>query len=258
MNDAVEKDSKEFRVLVVEDDELFIRLLQIRLKSWKPNVAVDIAQSLVEAERLLSIPSRHYELVILDQMLPDGMGSELFGHPRLQFTAVLAVSADPSPIIPGAAIEAGAQHFLGKKQVSEPLFIPLINAIIQRKKIEEQLIKARIEESRLSTIKVLLSTLRHEINNPLGAVLGGAYLIRARGGLESDQQDPLRLIEESSHRIRHVIEQLCEAAQLEEVTKGQERVFHVPGDTPWEEQTRLAHERALERRRLTQDTEEDD
>ena len=118
--------------------------------------------------------------------------------------------------------------------MSEPLFIPLVLALIERKKLEQELLTARIKQSRMESIKLLLGTLRHEINNPLGAVLGGAYIMRLSGQLGADQAEALRLIEASGNRIKHVIKELCEAAELEEVTKGSEQVFHVPGDPDWE------------------------
>ena len=87
----------------------------------------------------------------------------------------------------------------------------------------------------MESIKTLIGTLRHEINNPLGAVLGGAYIIKSAGRLGSQQKEALKLIEESGKRITTVLNSLCEAAELEEVTKGQEQVFHVPGDPAWDQ-----------------------
>ena len=66
-----------------------------------------------------------------------------------------------------------------------------------------------------------------------GAVLGGAYLLKTGGSLAEEQREALRLIEASGHRIKHVIQQLCDAADLEEVIKGQEAVFQIPGDPTW-------------------------
>lgn len=242
----------KFTTLIVDDDDNFATLLRIRLKAWQPNISIDHAGSLDEARDHLSRFDREYDLVILDHNLPDGHGSELFDYPPLANSTVLAVSADDAPELPGVAIKAGAQHFLGKRQVSEPLFIPLLEALIQRKQMEKELIQNRIEENKMRTIRILLATLRHEINNPLGAVLGGTYLLKCRGDLRNDQKEALRLIEESSHRIKHVIERLCDATELdelEEVVKGQEMVYHVPGDISWEEQSRMAEERARERAR---------
>ena len=65
-------------------------------------------------------------------------------------------------------------------------------------------------------------------------MLGGAYLLRTSENLQSEQNDAIRLIEASGNRIKHVLNQLCETAEIEEVTKGQEQVFQIPGDPSWE------------------------
>ena len=223
------------RALIVEDDKQFRKVLELRLNSWRTDIDITYAGSLSEARAILDSGEEAFRLVILDQHLPDGMGPELFEHPALEQSAVLAVSADDSPELPAEAVKAGAQHFLGKRQVSAPLFIPLLQALIERKELEAELLQSKLAQSRMDTIRVLLRTLRHEINNPLGAVLGGAYLVRSSGELQEEQQKALRLIEQSGNRIKHVIQQLCETADLEEVIKGREQVFQVPGDPKWDE-----------------------
>ena len=110
------------------------------------------------------------------------------------------------------------------------LLIPLLEAMLARKKLEKELSLAKLKQLKTQTIKMLVSTLRHEINNPLGAVLGGTYLVRNSGGLSTEQTEALKLIEASGNRIKHVLNQLCEAVEVQEVTKAQEQIFHVPGD----------------------------
>jgi len=219
--------------LIVEDDETFARILEIKLRGWRRDIELRIANCIAQALEYLEDKNNSFSFVILDQHLPDGLGSVLFNHPALDGTTVLAVSADSAPDLPGKAVIAGAQHFLQKSQATEALFIPLLEALLERKALEKQLLANKLHDSELRTIKILLATLRHEINNPLGAVLGGTYLLKQKGDLLDDQIEALRLIEASSHRIKHVIDKLCETARLEEVIKGQEPVFQVPGDKPW-------------------------
>lgn len=221
------------KTLIVDDDTKFRKLVEIRLRSWRKDIDITLADDLAHARRILDEPGQRFSLIVLDQHLPDGMGPTLFDHPVVQQAAVLAVSADAAPELPANAVKAGAQHFLGKRQISEPLFIPLVEALVERKELEAEVLESRLRKSRMDTIKVLLGTLRHEINNPLGAVLGGTYLMRSSGELDAEQREVLRLIEESGNRIKHVLQQLCETAELEEVTKGQEQVFHIPGDPEW-------------------------
>ena len=221
-------------VLIIEDDVNFQKVVELRLKNWQPNIQLKFADTLAAARNYLEDKNLTFSLAILDQHLPDGLGSTLATHPTMQTMTVLAVSADEAPELPARAMLAGAGHFLNKRQVSEPLFIPLIEALLERKQLEAELLKTKLKQSRLDTIKVLLNTLRHEINNPLGAVMGGAFLLRTKGNLETEQSEAIRLIEASGNRIKHVLNQLCQTAEIEQVTKGQEQVFQVPGDPSWE------------------------
>ena len=221
-------------VLIVDDDQQFRRIVELRLAGWREDLKIVIAENLTQARQILDLADAPFTIVILDQHLPDGLGVELLDHPLVKDASVLAVSADETPEVPVRAVRAGAQHFLSKRQVTTPLFLPLLDALIERKLLEQELIRTRIQQSRMETIKMLLRTLRHEINNPLGAVLGGAYLVRSGGTLSDEQTRALKLIEQSGNRIKHVIEQLCETAELEAVTKGREEVFQVPGDPAWE------------------------
>jgi len=222
----------DLTVLIVDDDESFRRLVQIRLQDWNPDVFIITAGTLAEAANKLD--SSNFKLVILDQHLPDGMSSD-FHHPGLAEATVLAVSSDEAPDIPAKAVMSGAQHFLGKRQISDALLIPLIEALLQRKELEKKVLDAKIQESKMDSIQRLLTTLKHEINNPLGAVLGGTYLIKSYGSLDEEQQKALDLVDESGKRIKHVLSQLCDAAELEAVDKASEEVFQIPGDKPWED-----------------------
>lgn len=224
--------------LIVEDDTAFLKLLELRLKAWQPDIKIQHTPSIADARKFLDQNSTAVDLVILDQHLPDGMGSELLTHPGIGSATVLALSSDEAPDLPAAALRAGAGHFLKKTQVREPLFLPLIDALIERKRFESEAITSKLRESRLESIRTLLATLRHEINNPLGAVLGATYLLRSAGNLDHEQSNALSLIESSGERIHHVLRELCAAAELrglEEVTKAHERVFQVPGDPAWGE-----------------------
>jgi signal transduction histidine kinase len=222
-----------FNVLILEDDSSFRTVLEMRLRSWREDLALTFAETIGSARAILDKSKDFYPLVVLDQRLPDGYGRDLLDHPALEHSSILAVSSDTAPDLPGLAVRAGAHHFLEKRQVSEELFIPLVEALVHRGRLEQELLTKRLHESKMGTIKTLISTLRHEINNPLGAVLGGAYLVRTSGTLGVEQEKALKIIEASSNRIKYVIQQLCDTAEVEQVTKANEQVFQVPGDTKW-------------------------
>lgn len=224
-----------YHVLIIDDDRSFKKILELRLKSFYPDLGITSFDTLDSAREFLRTDQKEFDLVILDQHLPDGNGVDFLQEGWFRDMGVLTVSSDDAPGIAGASLQAGASYFLSKTRVSEPLFKPLIQGIIDRNKLQQQLNKSRIDSAIMDTVKTLVATLRHEINNPLGAVLGAAYLLRSSSLGSQEQREAADLVESSGRRIKHVLDELCRAIALEPVTKANQKVFHIPGDKPWEE-----------------------
>ena len=125
--------------------------------------------------------------------------------------------------------------FLDKTQISEALFQPLITGIMQGNKLRKELRASQLERTRIETVRKLVDTLKHEINNPLGAVLGGAFLMENAEDSTSRQKKAAQLVEKSGKRIQKVLEELSKTVELESVKKASLDVFHIPGDDEWEE-----------------------
>jgi response regulator of citrate/malate metabolism len=200
-------------ILVIDDSRDFQRLMELRLRSFVPEVAVFGCSSLAEARSLLSSNQVELQpdLVLLDLHLPDGLGIDLLNDEKLQGLAVLAISSDDSPEIPGQTLRAGATYFLTKARVSEPLFKPLVLGLLDRNRIRRELDILKQRTTVIETVRTLVDTLRHEINNPLGAVLGAAYILKTSKDTSEDQREAARLVEDSGRRIKHVLEELCDA-----------------------------------------------
>jgi DNA-binding NarL/FixJ family response regulator len=223
------------RILIIEDDLNFKKLLEIRLKSIIPSIEIDHFSSIQSAIVFLEAHiETHIDLVVLDQHLPDGRGLQLLTDGHLEGRSVLSVSSDDNPDIPAENIKAGAAFFLSKTQVSQPLFKPLIHAIIERGKFETSLKKVELDLAVSESVKTLVDTLRHEINNPLGAVLGGAFLLKCNPDANKEQIEAAELIEQSGQRIKHVLDQIVKASEQRAVSKSDTKVFHIPGDKSWQ------------------------
>ena len=234
-----DSDSTALRVLIIDDDAAFRRILEVRLRSFMPQLLVEVFERLDEARAYLEQnPEAAFDLVVLDEHLPDGRGVELLNEGWFEGQAVLSISSDDAPEIPGNLVQAGAAFFLRKVSVSEPLFKPLVLGIIDRNKLQRELQHTKLKAAITESVKTLVNTLRHEINNPLGAVLGAAYLIRTQNQVSTEQKQAAELVESSGKRIKHVLDQLSEAVALTPTTKAHQQLYHIPGDKPWDDKAK--------------------
>jgi len=222
-------------ILIIDDDTAYKKILKKRLAAFMPTINISDFDDLTSARVSLSTNAKqHYDLIILDEHLPDGRGVELLKEGWFEDLAVITISSDTAPEMPGRAVGAGSMYFLSKVQISDPLFEPLIKGILDRNRMQRTLKDSQLEATKIDTVRTLVATLRHEINNPLGAVLGAAYLMKSNQNASTEQIEAARLVEDSGNRIKHVLDQLCAAISIDSVKKANQKVFHIPGDAPWE------------------------
>ncbi len=222
-------------IIILDDSAEFRKIMSMRLKSFIPDLSLVIYSSVAEARQgIRSNPGLQPDLVILDHHLPDGIGLELMSENQLQGLAILAISSDADPEIPGSSMRAGATYFLSKEKVRDPSFKPLVLGLVDRNRTQRELEEVKRKATIVDTVRTLVDTLRHEINNPLGAVLGAAFILKSTAAPAEDRQEAARLVEESGKRIKFVLDELSKAVSLDEVMKSDHRVFQVPGDKPWE------------------------
>lgn len=220
------------KILLIDDDKNFRKILSIRLKSRYKNCELLEAPNLHMGQQYIS-ENPDLDLIILDQHLPDGTGSEFLASQDIGFIPVLSMSSDDAPEIPAATLMKGARFFLAKKNVSEPFFLPLTASLIERSHIEKKIQDAERSAHILSSVKTLLRTLQHEINNPLGALLGGVYVLQSSKNLNEDEIKAIALMNESTMRIKKVLDKLAETTELELVNKATETLYQIPGDPDW-------------------------
>lgn len=217
----------------LDDDQEFQHILKLRLQSFLGNIEFHTSHSLKDAKEYFSKEPPKFDLIFIDEHLPDGRGIDLLKENIFNTQAVISISSDPNPELPSSAYNAGAMYFLSKTQIRDALFTPLVQGVIDRNRVQRKLTDYKIEEAKFSTVRKLVSTLKHEINNPLGAVLGAAYLMKKSEGATKEQIESAELVETSANRINHVLKELCDAIDLNTVSKANEEVFHIPGDKEW-------------------------
>src|SRR5688572_5616864 len=135
------------RILLVEDNSADARLLQIMLKE-----AGGIAWEMRHADRLsvglTYLAEGGTDVVLLDLSLPDSQGVETLVrmHAAAKGIPIVVLTSVEDEALGVALVQAGAQDYLVKGQVTGPLLTRSLRYAAERKRTEEKL---RSSETRI-------------------------------------------------------------------------------------------------------------
>jgi DNA-binding response OmpR family regulator len=199
------------RVLFADDDVIARTLMAAVLADLDHDVSV--AENGEEAWQAFQRDPT--PLVVLDINMPGLDGLEVCRrirqHEAGRDVFVLIVTARDGRDDLTRVLEAGADDYVTKPTSPENLRARLE---IAKRRIAQDMVRRTAEEelarSRwLAGIGETTIALEHEINNPLSALLGHAELMMMDNGLNEDQQEQLRIIQEQAARIAQVVRRLA-------------------------------------------------
>ncbi|MDB4889990.1 MAG: response regulator receiver sensor signal transduction histidine kinase [Gemmatimonadetes bacterium] len=199
------------RVLFADDDVIARTLMAAVLADLDHDVSMEEnGEAAWEAFQRDPTP-----LVVLDINMPGLDGLEVCRrirqHEAGRDVFVLIVTARDGRDDLARVLEAGADDYVTKPTSPENLRARLE---IAKRRIAQDLVRrtaeAELARSRwLAGIGETTIALEHEINNPLSALLGHAELMMMDDGLNEEQQEQLRIIQEQAARIAQVVRRLA-------------------------------------------------
>lgn len=194
------------KILIVDDDTMSGNLLAKRLekKGFKCEV-VSTGQSCLD----LMLNKNDFDLVLLDIMMPGMSGTEVLEEIRktknnFELPVIMVTAKDEASDVIDS-LKKGANDYITKP----------VNIDMALARIQTQLqIKALVEESLLnkqtSTINSMVTTLNHEINNPLAIALGNLTLAKKN------------LSEERIEKSMRALERIADIVKkIEKITGGE-------------------------------------
>jgi CheY-like chemotaxis protein len=213
------------RILVVEDDPIQAAVISELLR--EQGARVDCLSTLADGRlRLRGAP---IDLLLLDRTLPDGEGlllcEEIRATPELREMPVILITARDSVEDRVAGLMRGADDYI-PKPFHPKEFLARVHGCLRTLALQREL-KAQAEElaeknrllleaqervvrsERLAAIGEVGLAIRHEINNPLGTILGFSDLLLMQAeSLPAEAQRKVELIRRSALRIRDVVRRL--------------------------------------------------
>jgi len=196
------------KILIVDDDLINGMMLKKRLE--KRQLTVDFVSSGKEA--IDAILNRKYEIVLLDIFMPELSGIETLKKIReiksnVEISIIMVTAEDDVDSIL-EALKLGANDFIQK-----PVIIDVALARIQTQLMALKSHQESLEKNQLESIRTLVATYNHEINNPLTIAFG--FLRKLKKG--PDEKAFLKL-EESLDRVVAIVKKIDAATKSDKVS----------------------------------------
>jgi signal transduction histidine kinase len=213
------------RVLAVDDQPDFLRLLQFRLHA----AGMDCIACSDGPAALKTLATQPVDLVILDVMMPHMDGFEVCrrikANERTRDIPVVFLTARREPGDRIRGLQVGGHDYLSKP-IEQQELLARTRAALRVKQLQDQLkeqlhLQQQINElhqEKLSqhwqiVLGQLASSLAHEINNPLAAALGGAQLLGLEKALSPEGRQRAQVIDECLVRAGKKLRSLLLIAQ---------------------------------------------
>jgi DNA-binding response OmpR family regulator len=206
--------SEKSKVLVVDDDMLSAKAMTSRLeKNGFETIHLKNGQECVD--HILGEGIEDIDVVLLDIMMPEMNGDEALEKVREVYSAfqlpviMLTSKTEDEEVV--RLLKLGANDYL-TKPVNIDVAIARINTQLQI----VELVKNSFKSKQLQTITSMVTTLNHEINNPLAIALGQLSL-----GYERLNDERIGKAVKALHRITEIIK------KIEEITTGNRDIAEV-------------------------------
>jgi len=211
--------SFDHSVLIVDDSQTTLAIFSSILEEM--NLKVHKAGSIKEASAILE--KHPIELILLDNLLPDGKGIEWCRHLRstedFKWVPVLGVSSDTDLSL--AFLDAGADDYISKQGTTNmEMLTKEINVrarnLLKRVSLTKDLNDAVAKEKALNDQKnKLLGMAAHDLRNPLAIMLGNINNINSRILDEKGQVKALAAISITARQMSTMLNDILDVSAIE-------------------------------------------
>ncbi|MBN2003817.1 MAG: hybrid sensor histidine kinase/response regulator [Anaerolineae bacterium] len=205
------------KYILAIDDSLAIRNY-LNLILVRQGAQVELAANGKEGLDACEQPGRHYDLILLDLILPDTNGIDVLKQIRAhdKETAVVILTGLGGIKSATAAIQEGADAYIEKQDIAAG------NDLTEFFYILDQALERRagiVAQEQLGKIKAdFYSMVTHDLRNPAGCIYTAAQVMMTANNIDSLSPQTLTLIEiihEASRKIMNLINDYLDFAKID-------------------------------------------
>ena len=166
-------EANNIKILIVDDDLVSGNLLTKRLnKKGYACSYVDSGEACLAALKLES-----YSLILLDIMMPNMSGTDVLKvireeHNSFELPIIMVTAKDDTSDIV-ESLNSGANDYI-TKPINMDIAMARIHTLLQVQSLFEDSLKSK----QITTINTMVTTLNHEINNPLAIAVGNLTIAK--------------------------------------------------------------------------------
>ncbi len=204
---------KPIRVLLVDDDVTFAKLVQVILKRFQQRAFITIWKDSIEGALAEIAQNQEIDVILMDYYFPTSNGLEfcLQLDQMERFIPIIFLTGFHDFKLAVEAMKLGVEDFLLKDDLKEVYLPRTILSILERVDLRKhkQAIEKRLAlaENRAQAIRELVVTVCHEFNNPLAAVKISFDLLQ-RQNLETVKPEVMKTFENRFNTIDSEIKRL--------------------------------------------------
>lgn len=202
--------SSKKKILIIEDDKALVKYEKHLLEKS----GYDVDYSYDGASGISKVKLYKPDLILLDVMMAvmDGykVAQHLKSNEETKFIPIIMVTARSESIDKVKGINCGIDDYLVK-----PFDAKVLLARIQALLKERGIYKQKVESEKLKTLKEVIASVNHEINNPLTSIIMSIDSLLLKYNDDTYIVDKLKIIEENSVRIKNIIAKLERIEKIE-------------------------------------------
>ncbi len=157
------------RILLVEDNKDFAKLVQVYLQRYdRDKFTIVWKENYTDTLGLLKTDTA-FDIILMDYFLPGKNGLEIARELLDRKTGIpivfLTVNKDFDLAVD--VMKLGVDDYLVKEEISSPVLPKTILSVIEKHRLQKQLIGLDAAEQRLRAVREMLATIMHDFEGPL-------------------------------------------------------------------------------------------
>lgn len=197
------------RILLVEDNKDFAKLVQVYLQRYqKDTFSVIWKENHDDAMEEIGRDDR-FDVILMDYFLPGKNGLEITREmmEKKVSTPIVFLTVNKDFELALDVMKLGVADYLVKEEIASPVLPKTILAIIEKQRLKEQLMQLEISRQRLRAIRETLAGMLGDFETPLHEMEALAGLLQDR--LPADvKKNYLKIIDDNVRRIGQKLHKL--------------------------------------------------